>query len=181
MVERDERVALLTRKQVYPGKVVDLWVERIDLPNGKTAELEILHHPGAAAVVPIDDEDRILMVRQYRHAAGGWIHEVPAGKLDPGESPEDAAFRETQEEVGQRPGRLIELGWIFTTPGFTDEKIWLYAATDLQPTRQSLDDDELLEVLRVPREEAIRMAIDGRVTDSKSVSALLRLSHFYSP
>ena len=175
----DERQAkLLTRKQVYPGRVVNLWVHRIALPNGKTTELEVIQHPGASAVVPIDHDGQVVLVRQYRHAAGGWIYEVPAGKLDAGEDPQDCARREVREETGFQAGDLHSLGWIWTTPGFTDEKIWLFAATDLVAAEQDLDDDELLEVVHVPRDQAIEMAVDGRIGDSKSVAALLRLPHF---
>ena len=168
-------VTLLTSKPVYPGKVVKLQVDRLALPGGQVTELEIIRHPGASAVVPIDAEGRVLMLRQYRHAAGGWIWEIPAGKLDPGEAPEACAHREVAEETGFSVGRLEPLGWIWTTPGFTDEKIWLYAGRELTPTGQNLDEDELLEVVPVELERAIAMAVDGEIADSKTVCALLRL------
>ena len=165
---------LLTSKSVYDGKVVKLRLDRVDLPNGKVVELEVIRHQGAAAVVPVDDEGRVLMVRQYRHATGGFILEVPAGKLDGGEDPEVCARREVEEETGHRAGRLEPLGWIWTTPGFTDERIWLYLARDLTATAQRLEDDEVLTVERVPLVEAAERAASGEIADGKSVCALLR-------
>lgn len=168
---------LLTAKCVYPGRVLRLQLERVELPNGVTAELEVVRHGGAAAVVPIDEDGAVLLVRQYRHATGGWLVEVPAGKLDPDETPEACALRETEEEIGYRAGRLESLGWVWTTPGFSDEKIWLFQATELTRTRARLEDDEVLEVERVPFEDAVAMAVDGRLRDGKSIAALLRAWH----
>ena len=165
---------VLDRREVFKGRVVDLSIERLRLPNGKVCELELIRHPGAAAVVPVDDAGNVLLIRQYRHATGGWLVEVPAGKLDPGEAPETCALREVEEETGHRPSTLAPLGWIWTTPGFTDERIWLYLATGLSPTRQALQHDELLTVERTPLVEAVSWARDGRIVDAKSVCALLR-------
>jgi len=159
---------------VYQGRIVDLRLERVRLPNGGVCELEIIHHPGAAAVVPVDADGHVLLVRQYRHAAGGWLLEVPAGKLDGAEPPETCAVREVEEETGFRPRTLLPLGWIWTTPGFTDERIWLYLARDLEPGRQDLQADEALSVVRLPLAEAVRMAEQGEIQDAKSVCALLR-------
>lgn len=161
-------------RSVYDGKVVRLRIETVRLPNGNVAELEIVRHPGAAAVVPLDRDGTVHLVRQYRHATGEWLLEVPAGKLDGAEPPEVCAARELEEEVGRTAGSLVALGRIFTTPGFTDEKIWLYLATDLRPARQALQPDESLRVERVPLEEAVRMALRGEVEDAKSICALLR-------
>lgn len=163
---------------VFQGRVVELSVEKVRLPNGSVCDLEVIHHPGAAAVVPVDDEGRVLMVRQYRHAAGGWLLEVPAGKLDRGEAPEACAAREVEEETGFRAGRLVPMGWIWTTPGFTDERIWLFLATGLQKGRQALQADEALTVERVPLAEAVEMAARGDIRDGKSICALLRTPHF---
>ena len=110
--------------------------------------------------------------------AGGWLLEIPAGKLDDGEPPERCAAREVEEETGFRPGRLIPMDWIFTTPGFTDEKIWLYLALDLTPTQQELQHDEVLTVERMPLDEAVRLAGQGEIRDGKSVCALLRAPRF---
>jgi len=165
---------LLNRRSVYKGRVVDLSVDRVKMPNGKTTELEVIRHPGAAAMVPLADSDEVLLVRQYRYATGGWLLEVPAGKLDRGEDPEACAVRELEEEVGMKPAKVIPLGWIWTTPGFTDEKIWLYLCRDLRPAQQDLQDDEVLTVESRSLEEAIEMVRQGEICDSKSICALLQ-------
>ena len=162
-------------QRAYAGKIIDVFLESVRLPNGSTTELEMIRHPGAAAVVPLLEDGRVVLIRQYRHAAGGFILEIPAGKLDPGESPESCASRETEEEAGMRPGALHPLGMIFTTPGFTDEKIHLFAATELVPTAQNLDPDEVLEVLPMPLAEALELTRSDRIQDSKTLCALLRL------
>ena len=169
---------LLESRQVHDGKVVKLSVDRVELPNGSVTELEVIRHQGAAAVVPLTADGDVLLVRQYRHATGGWLLEVPAGKLDPGEAPDVCAVRETEEEVGYQTGRLDPLGWIWTTPGFTDEVIWLYLARDLVPGSQNLDGDEVLSVERMPLEEAVSKAHQGEICDGKSVCALLRAAAF---
>ena len=160
-------------REIYKGKIVHLVVERVTLPNGHTTTLEIVHHPGAAAVVPFLSPDEVLLVRQYRHATGGYLLEVPAGKLDPGEIPEACAMRETEEETGYRPGRLERLGAILTTPGFTDEVIHLFAAYDLDRTQVRTEDDEVLSVERLPFAEAVARVDRGEIRDAKSVCALL--------
>ena len=165
---------LLDKRRAYQGKVVQLDVEHVRLPGGVSCELEIIRHQGAAAVVPVDASGDIVLVRQYRHATGGWLLEVPAGKLDPGEDPETCAFRELEEETGLKAGRLESLGWIWTTPGFADERIWLYLARDLTSGQQCLEPDELLSLETFPLEVAQRMALDGEITDSKTAIAILR-------
>ncbi len=164
----------LDRREIFDGRVVRLSVDRVRLPNGHVTELEMIRHPGAAAVVPVTADGSVLLVRQYRYATAGWLLEVPAGKLDPGEAPETCAAREVEEETGHRAGRLDALGFIFTTPGFTDERIWLYLARDLTPTRQELQHDEVLTVVRLPLGQAVERALSGDIADGKSVCALLR-------
>jgi ADP-ribose pyrophosphatase len=147
--------------------------ERVALPNGQTLVLDVVRHPGAAAVVPFLSDDEVLLIRQYRHAADGMILEVPAGKLDGGETPEVCARRELQEEAGQRAGRIEALGWIWTTPGFTDEKIHLFAAFDLAPAPQHLDDDEIIELVPTSLSRALELVWCGEINDAKSAMALL--------
>ena len=168
---------VLESLKIFKGRVVDLAVDRVRLPNGKVCELELIRHPGASVVVPVDSSGSVFLIRQYRHATGGFLLEAPAGKLDPGESPEACAAREVQEETGFRAGRLEPLGWIWTTPGFTDEKIWLFLGEELTPVPQELQDDEVLSVERMPLEEAIEMALTGQITDAKTICALLRARH----
>lgn len=171
-------IKLLEHRPLYRGKVVDLSLDRVSLPNGNVCELEIVRHPGAAAVVPVDDERNVLLVRQYRYAASGWLYEVPAGKLDAGEDPAVCAAREIEEEAGVRAGRLTHMGWIWTTPGFGDERISLYLATELSASKQSLQPDEVLSVERIPFDEVVALARRGEIRDAKSVCALLRAEHF---
>lgn len=169
---------LIERTSIYKGRIVNLSVDKVELPNGKTCELEMIRHQGAAAVVPIDEENNVLMVKQYRYAASGWLLEVPAGKLDNNEPPEECATREVEEETGYKPGELIEMGWIFTTPGFTDERIWLYLAKDLKQTKQNLQTDEVLTVEKMPFRDAFQLALKGDIHDAKTVCALLRAPRY---
>ena len=168
----------LRSREVFRGRALRLDVDAVRLPGGAEVELEMVRHPGAAAVVPLLDDGTVLFVRQVRYATGGWLLEVPAGKLDPGEEPEACARRETEEETGFRPARLHALGWIWTTPGFTDEKIWLYLATGLEPSRQALQDDEVLAVERLDFEAALERAARGEIQDGKTVCALFRADAF---
>ncbi len=164
----------LESREVFRGRTVKLDVDRVRLPNGKEMDFELIHHVGAAAVVPVAEDGSVLLVRQYRYATGGYLLEVPAGKLDPGEAPETCAARELEEETGFRPAKLEPLGWIWTTPGFADEKIWLFLATGLEPAQQGLEDDEILSLERVPLAEAADKAARGEIHDGKTVCALLR-------
>jgi ADP-ribose pyrophosphatase len=168
----------LGRRSVYRGRIVALSVDRVRLPNGKVVELECVGHPGAAAVVPVDRDRNVVLVRQYRYCAGGLVLEVPAGTLDPGEDPARCAEREVEEETGYRVGRLVPMGWIWTTPGFTDERIWLFLASELEETPSQLQADEVLTVERLPLERAVEMASRGEIRDAKSVCALLRAPHY---
>ena len=159
-------------KNIYTGRVVNLNLETVTLPNGATVDLEIIHHPGAAAIVPMKDDRTVLLIRQYRHAVGGYIYEIPAGKLDPGEDPRDCAARELEEEIGLRASSLEPVITFFTTPGFTDEVIHIYKATGLTPGRQNLERDEVLEVTEMPLETAIARINDGTIRDGKTIVGL---------
>ena len=170
----DGEGARLGSRRVFEGRIVRVDLDDVRLPNGVRAELEIIHHRGAAAVVPLDAAGGVRLVRQYRWATRGFLLEVPAGTLEPGESPEECARRETIEEAGMRPGRLEPLGPIWSTPGFTDERIWLYLARDLTPATADLDEDEALEPVTLPFVEAVAMAERGEIADAKSICALLR-------
>lgn len=169
------RAKVIEERRVYSGRLLEIDLVDLSLPNGARTELEIIRHPGAAAVAPLRPDGNVVLIRQYRAAAGGYILEVPAGKLDPGEGPETCARREIQEETGLVAGRLHPLGPILTTPGFTDERIWLYAATELESAPQSLEDDEVIEVLEMPLSEALQRVAEGEITDSKTMCALLRV------
>ena len=161
---------------VHRGRSIVVQVEEAHLPNGRIVELDVVRHPGAAAVVPFEREDVVLLIRQYRFAAGGTIWEVPAGKLD-GEAPAVCAARELEEEVGRRAGRLVPLASILTTPGFTDEVIHLFAAFELSPVPQRLEHDEVIEVVEMPLTRALELIWSGELRDAKSSLALLHAAH----
>jgi ADP-ribose pyrophosphatase len=147
--------------------------ERVTLPTGREMLIDIVHHPGAAAVVPFTGDGEVALIRQYRHAAGGMILEVPAGKLDAGEPPEQCAARELAEEAGYEAGQIVALGSIWTTPGFTDEVIHLFAAFDLERCASRPEDDEVIEVIRMPLERALDLVWRGELRDAKSALALI--------
>ncbi len=159
-------------KSVYKGRVVNLNLETVTLPNGNTVEMELIHHPGAAAIVPMKDDKTVLLIRQYRHAAGGYILEIPAGKLDPGEDPRDCAARELEEEIGFRASSLEPVVTFFTTPGFTDEVIHIFKGTGLRSGTQKLGHDEVLDVIELPLERAIVQIEDGTIRDGKTIIGL---------
>ena len=160
------------RKSIYRGSVVKLYLERARLPNGHTIELEIVRHPGGAAVVPFLGRDHVVLIRQYRHAVGRFLYEIPAGKLARGEQPLRCARRELEEETGYRAGRFYRLGSIFTSPGFCDEVIYLYAATGLIMVSQKLEVGEVLELVRVPVNKIDGMIQRGKIRDAKSIVGL---------
>ena len=162
----------LGTERVYDGKIIGVDRDRVRLPNGRETSLEVVRHPGAAAVVPLLDDGRVVLVRQYRWAAQGFLLEVPAGKLDAGEGPESCAGRELEEETGYRAGRLERLGEIWTTPGFTDEVIHLFLARELTAGRQDLDQDEVLEEHPLGWDEIERGMIEGTINDAKTLCGL---------
>ena len=159
-------------KNIYKGKVVVLNVDRVTLPNGATVDLEVIRHPGAAAIVPMKDDKTVILIRQFRHAAGGFIYEIPAGKLNPGEDPRDCAARELEEEIGYRASSFELLTSIFTAPGFADEVIHIYKGTGLTKGQQKLDHDEVLNVVELPIEKAIAQIQDGTIRDGKTIVGL---------
>jgi ADP-ribose pyrophosphatase len=159
-------------KRIYKGRIVTLDVDTVTLPNGATIELEMIHHPGAAAVVPIKNNDTVILIKQFRYAAGGYIYEIPAGKLNPGEDPKVCAARELEEEIGYRAASLELLTSILTTPGFTDEVIHIYEGTGLSLAKQQLDHDEVIEIIELPLEKAIAQIQDGIIRDGKTIVGL---------
>ena len=165
------------RRTIYKGRIVDLGIEPVTLPNGVALDLEIIRHPGAAAVVPVHADGTVTLVRQYRHAGGGMHIEIPAGVLEAGEEPQTCAARELGEEVQLAAGRLTPLSVIHTTPGFTDERIHLFLGQDLTPSDARPEDDEYLEPIRIPLSEALDRVRAGEITDGKTICGLM-LAYF---
>jgi 8-oxo-dGTP pyrophosphatase MutT (NUDIX family) len=161
-------------RTIYKGRIIQLDLESVTLPNGSTMELEIVRHPGGAAVVALDAEDRVCLLRQFRHIAGGWVWELPAGKLDPGEGPFSTAKRELEEEAGVQAGQWEEIGSHISSPGIFSEIIHLYLARDLRPATQSHEEHEVIEVHWIPFEKAVDMACTGEINDGKTLIGLLR-------
>jgi len=172
-VEPTDHVVVHDDRRVHEGKLLKIDRADVELPGGARTILESIRHPGAAAALPFVDDDHVLLVRQYRHAMGGYILEAPAGKLDDGEPPIVCARREVQEEVGHLAQKLEPLGTIFTTPGFTDEVIWLYEAHDLIEKGLDHEEDEVIEVQTWSFEEAVLAVQDGRIRDGKTVAVIL--------
>jgi ADP-ribose pyrophosphatase len=162
----------LQRQTIFEGKVVRLYVDKVKLPNGKEAEREVIKHSGAVGMVALDGEGWIFLVRQYRHATGEDLLEIPAGKLSPGEAPVDCARRELMEEVGFGAGEWLELSSFYTSPGFSDEMLYLYLGRNLEKGQAHPDEDEFLEVIHVPLEEALAMVARNEIRDSKSVAGI---------
>lgn len=160
----------------YRGRVVTVNVETVELPNGKVADFEVIHHPGGAAVVAIDAQGRVCLLRQYRPAVRDWVWELPAGRLEPGEPPMETARRELVEEAGRTAARWRDLGSILSSPGVFAEVLHLYLAEDLTEVPDHREEYELFEVHWIDFAEARARALDGRIRDGKTVVALLRTS-----
>jgi ADP-ribose pyrophosphatase len=165
---------LFDRKKIYDGRVIQVSVDTVDLPNGVRLPLEIVRHPGGAAVVAIDAENRICLLRQFRHAAGGYIHELPAGKLEPEEPPEITVKRELAEEAALSATHWESLGAYFSSPGVFTEVIHLYLATELSPATGAPEAGEVFEIEWWPLELAVSRALDGELTDAKTIIGILR-------
>lgn len=161
----------ISSSPVFEGRVVSLQIDTVELPNGSMATREVVKHPGAVAVLAVHD-GKLLLVDQYRQAMGRTELEIPAGKLEKGEDPLDAAKRELEEETGYRCGRIRLLHSFYTSPGFCDEMIHLYVAEDLTAGQVAPDEDEFLDIYEVSLEEAQRLIAEGRIADAKTLLAV---------
>lgn len=180
---REKEPGQISSRRVYNGRIISVDVDRVRFPNGTSGEIEMVRHPGASAIVPfLDDprtpDPRIILIRQYRYAANGFVHEIPAGRLDHGESPLECAARELREETGYSASELVPLTTFYTTPGFTDERIHLFAAVGLTEGESALESDEILDLVRVPISKAIEMIQRGELIDGKSMVGLFFASRF---
>lgn len=159
-------------KTIFRGRVIEVSVDTVS-EGELTYEREIVHHAGSAVIVPVFDDGTIALVRQYRHPAQRYLLEVPAGTLERGEAPEKGAARELEEELGLVCGRLKKLSEFFVSPGFCEEKMWVYLATELTETEQRLEDDEVIEVVRIPFSQALGMITTGEIEDAKTIIGVM--------
>lgn len=167
--------SILRTEAVFEGIFLNVFVNTIQLPDGRTAKREVMQHPGAVGVVAFETDDTLLLIRQYRAGIDRAIIEIPAGLLENGEDPSACAERELREETGYRPGTLESLGGFHIAPGYTNEYIHLYAARELTPDPLAQDSEEFLELLRVPFDEALAMVERGDISDSKTIIALMKV------
>jgi ADP-ribose pyrophosphatase len=159
-------------KKVFSGRVFDVTVDTVREAE-RTYIREVVHHRGSAVILPAFEDGTIALVRQYRHPTVKYLLELPAGGREDEERPEEAAARELQEELGLLAGKLEKLSEFFVSPGFCAEKMWLYLATDLRQTEQRLEDDEVIEIVRVPIDRALQMITDGEIEDAKTIIGLM--------
>src|SRR3982751_1895228 len=163
---------IISSEKVFEGRVFNITVDKIQ--EGEiTYQREVVHHYGSAVILPLFSDGTIALVRQYRHPAVRYLIELPAGSLREGEPPELGAARELEEELGYVAGRLEKLSEFFVLPGFLEEKMWLFLASDLVETKQQLEEDEILDVVRVPFSEALLMIADGEIEDAKTIIGLM--------
>jgi ADP-ribose pyrophosphatase len=171
-----KRHTLNNRREVYSGRIVNLTVDEITTANGIKTIREVFHHPGGAAVVPVLPDGRILLVKQFRYPMQEILLELPAGKIDPDETPETTAGRELEEEVGYSAGSLRKIREFYSTPGFCDEKIHLYLAEDLQPCKAGGDHDEDIEVAKFSLSELLELINAARILDAKTIIGIQHLA-----
>jgi len=170
-------------KQVlhFSGRIIQVTTDEVALPNGHRALLEVVHHPGGAATVALDDERRVCLLRQYRYVVDGWLWELPAGKLEPNEPPLKAAARELREEAGVSASRWQSLGTILTSPGVFSERLHLFLARGLGPSATAHERAEVIEVHWVPLAQACAWALDGTIADAKTAIGVLRAQQAPAP
>ena len=172
MKSTNKKAEVHSVREHYQGQLFSFVSEDVTLPNGSRAEMAMVRHPGSTAVVPLLDDNTVVMELQYRHAVGDYLLEVPAGTMEPGELPLECARRELTEETGYKARRMIELGPIHILPSYSDEITYVYIARELRRTRQTLDKDEILVVVHYPFEQTLKMISDGRITDALTVLSL---------
>ena len=167
----------ISSRRIYSGRIISVDLDEVRFPNGATGELEMIRHSGASAIVPIlndgNENPDVLLIRQYRYAADGYVYEIPAGRLEPAEAPEQCARRELKEETGYSAAHVHPLTTIFTTPGFTDERIHIFMGQGLTPGRADQEPDEFLELHPIPLSRAVAMVRAGEIVDGKTVVGLL--------
>lgn len=167
-----EQPQIVESQEIFRGRVFEVTVDTVR-EGDITYKREVVHHPGSAVIIPAFPDGTVALVRQYRHPAVRYLLEAPAGTLNRGERPEEGAARELEEELGFVAGKLEKLSEFFVSPGFCEEKMWLYLATEMMPTTQRLEEDELLDVVRLPLQQALEMISDGEIEDAKTIIGLM--------
>ena len=170
-----------SRRMIHQGRVFQVVTENVTLSNGVTVDMDLVNHPGAAAIVPLSENNQVILLRQYRHAVGGYLWEIPAGTLNQGEDPLTCARRELAEETGFDAKSWRKLGELIPVPGYSNERIHLYLARDLEKAKSDPDADEILEVHSVVWEDAMNMILDGRIQDAKTISSMLMADRIRNP
>lgn len=178
-----ERPGRLESRRVYTGRVINLDIDRVALPNSTVTEFEIIRHPGASAIVPVlgdpsAADPTLILLRQFRYAAGGYLYEIPAGRLNEGETPAACAARELTEETGYHSGRMELLFSMFTTPGFTDERIHVFRASELTEGTSAHEPDEVMSIEQMPLSRVLWLIQSGEIQDAKTALAVLFFSSF---
>ena len=166
----------LSRDYAYKGRIINLRVDEAELPNGKTAKREVVEHNGGVCVVALTEDNEILLVKQFRYPYQEVIYEIPAGKRDGDENPLDCGMRELKEETGMTAEKFIPLGELYPSPGYCGEIIWMYAAVGLSAGENDLDEDEFLEVEKIPLSKAVEMIMSGEINDAKTQAAVLKVA-----
>lgn len=163
---------LVASNEIYQGRIFDVTVDTVR--EGETSYIrEVVHHPGSAVIIPVFEDGTVALVRQYRHPALRYLLEAPAGTLQRGERPIEGAARELEEELGVVAANLVKLSEFFVSPGFCEEKMWVYLATEMTETKQQLEDDEIVEVVRLPLSQALEMITAGEIEDAKTIIGLM--------
>jgi ADP-ribose pyrophosphatase len=174
-MEESMSFEVIHSEKKYQGKAFDVRQDQVRLPDGQMVRLDIVEHVGAVTLIPLDETGRIWFVRQYRHATGKLLLELPAGTIEPGEPPEDCAHREIREETGMACKELLKVGEFYLAPGYSTEYMYVYQATGLYPDPLPGDSDEFLSIERIPLEQAYQMAKNGEIQDAKSLVGLFLL------
>ena len=159
---------------LFQGRILDLARETHRMPDGREARFEVVQHPGGAAALPVLEDGRLLLIRQFRPVAEDYIYEIPAGRLEPGEDPAGCVGRELEEEIGRRAGQLESLGYLYSSVGFCNEKIFLFIARELEQTETALEEDEFIEPVALGVDEVLELISSGGISDAKTQVAVLR-------
>jgi len=173
-----KKATVKNTSEVYKGRIFNFVTEELTLPNGRNTEMAFIRHPGSIAVVPLREDHSVVMELQYRHPVGEYLFEIPAGTMEPGESPLDCARRELIEETGFRAQEFIKLGKIHILPAYSDEEIHVFIANGLTPAKQNLDPDEIIEVVTYPFEKAVQMIDEGKISDALTILSI-QMAWFY--